>query len=115
MSGLDFSQPQLTQPVRAFSEGWRIRLNLAQALLCPSDLLLLDETTNHLDLDEFIWLEKCIRNYPSTLILISHDRDFLDPIINRVLHIEKQTLNEHTGNYSSFEWQRATACSGKGN
>ncbi|WP_074013786.1 ABC transporter ATP-binding protein [Candidatus Sodalis sp. SoCistrobi] len=108
LSGLGFSQPQLMQPVRAFSGGWRMRLNLAQALLCRSDLLLLDEPTNHLDLDAVIWLEKWLRNYPGTLILISHDRDFLDPIINRVLHIEQQSLNEYAGNYSSFELQRAT-------
>ena len=85
-----------------------MRLNLAQALLCPSDLLLLDEPTNHLDLDAVIWLERWLINYQGTLVLISHDRDFLDPIVNKILHIEHQKLNEYTGDYSSFETQRAT-------
>ncbi|WP_410013263.1 ABC transporter ATP-binding protein [Sodalis sp. C49] len=108
LHGLGFSQDQLQQPVRDFSGGWRMRLNLAQALICRSDLLLLDEPTNHLDLDAVIWLEKWLKNYDGTLILISHDRDFLDPIVNKILHIEQQTLNEYTGNYSSFEQQRVT-------
>lgn len=108
LNGLGFSQPQLQQPVSAFSGGWRMRLNLAQALICRSDLLLLDEPTNHLDLDAVIWLEKWLKSYPGTLVLISHDRDFLDPIVNKILHIEQQTLNEYTGNYTSFEQQRAT-------
>jgi len=108
LHGLGFSQDQLQQPVRDFSGGWRMRLNLAQALICRSDLLLLDEPTNHLDLDAVIWLEKWLKNYSGTLLLISHDRDFLDPIINKILHIEQQTLNEYTGNYSSFELQRVT-------
>ena len=107
LNGLGFSQEQLSQPVRTFSGGWRMRLNLAQALLCRSDLLLLDEPTNHLDLDAVIWLEKWLKSYTGTLILISHDRDFLDPIIDKVLHIEQQQLFEYTGNYSSFERQRA--------
>ncbi|MDC9821419.1 ABC transporter ATP-binding protein [Pectobacterium polonicum] len=108
LSGLGFSQPQLQQPVSAFSGGWRMRLNLAQALICRSDLLLLDEPTNHLDLDAVIWLEKWLKNYAGTLVLISHDRDFLDPVVTKILHIEQQSLNEYTGNYSSFERQRAT-------
>ncbi|MCV9879476.1 ABC transporter ATP-binding protein [Brenneria izbisi] len=108
LHGLGFSQDQLQQPVSAFSGGWRMRLNLAQALLCRSDLLLLDEPTNHLDLDAVIWLEKWLKGYSGTLVLISHDRDFLDPVVNKILHIEQQTLNEYTGNYSSFERQRAT-------
>ena len=107
LHGLGFSQEQLDTPVRAFSGGWRMRLNLAQALICRSDLLLLDEPTNHLDLDAVIWLEKWLKSYPGTLILISHDRDFLDPIIDKVLHIEQNGLFEYTGNYSSFEVQRA--------
>ena len=107
LHGLGFSQEQLETPVRAFSGGWRMRLNLAQALICRSDLLLLDEPTNHLDLDAVIWLEKWLKSYPGTLILISHDRDFLDPIIDKVLHIEQNGLFEYTGNYSSFEVQRA--------
>lgn len=107
LDGLGFSQQQLQQPVRSFSGGWRMRLNLAQALLCRSDLLLLDEPTNHLDLDAVIWLEKWLKSYTGTLILISHDRDFLDPIVDKIIHIEHQQLFEYTGNYSSFERQRA--------
>jgi ATP-binding cassette subfamily F protein 3 len=108
LSGLGFTQNQLQQPVKSFSGGWRMRLNLAQALILRSDLLLLDEPTNHLDLDAVIWLEKWLKSYDGTLVLISHDRDFLDPIVDKILHIEQQTLNEYTGNYSSFERQRAT-------
>ncbi|UHM92498.1 ABC transporter ATP-binding protein [Rahnella victoriana] len=111
LSGLGFTQNQLQQPVKSFSGGWRMRLNLAQALICRSDLLLLDEPTNHLDLDAVIWLEKWLKGYTGTLVLISHDRDFLDPIVDKILHIEQQSLNEYTGNYSSFERQRATKLS----
>ncbi|PJG82536.1 ABC transporter ATP-binding protein [Caviibacterium pharyngocola] len=107
LHGLGFTQQELQQPVKSFSGGWRMRLNLAQALLCRSDLLLLDEPTNHLDLDAVIWLERWLAQYSGTLILISHDRDFLDPIVNKILHIENQKLNEYTGDYSSFEIQRA--------
>lgn len=108
LHGLGFSQTELQQSVKSFSGGWRMRLNLAQALLCPSDLLLLDEPTNHLDLDTVMWLERWLVQYKGTLVLISHDRDFLDPIVNKILHIENQKLNEYTGSYSSFEVQRAT-------
>ena len=108
LHGLGFSNEQLQSPVRAFSGGWRMRLNLAQALVCRSDLLLLDEPTNHLDLDAVIWLERWLKSYTGTLVLISHDRDFLDPIVDKILHIENQTINEYTGNYSSFERQRVT-------
>ncbi|HDL5131841.1 TPA: ABC transporter ATP-binding protein [Mannheimia haemolytica] len=108
LNGLGFSTEQLQLPVKSFSGGWRMRLHLAQALICRSDLLLLDEPTNHLDLDAVIWLERWLSNYRGTLLLISHDRDFLDPIIDRVIHIEHQKLNEYTGNYTSFEIQRAT-------
>ena len=108
LHGLGFSNEQLERPVSDFSGGWRMRLNLAQALICRSDLLLLDEPTNHLDLDAVIWLEKWLKGYPGTLILISHDRDFLDPIVDKIIHIEQQTMFEYTGNYSSFEVQRAT-------
>lgn len=108
LNGLGFSTEQLQRAVSSFSGGWRMRLNLAQALICRSDLLLLDEPTNHLDLDAVIWLERWLTNYRGTLLLISHDRDFLDPIIDRVIHIEHQKLNEYTGNYTSFEIQRAT-------
>ncbi len=108
LSGLGFSQQNLQQPVYSFSGGWRMRLNLAQALICRSDLLLLDEPTNHLDLDAVIWLEKWLKRYAGTLLVIAHDRDFLDAIIDKVLHIEQQTLTEYTGDYSSFEQQRAS-------
>ncbi|MEZ9600985.1 ABC transporter ATP-binding protein [Vibrio sp. 10N.286.46.A8] len=107
LDGLGFRQEQMTWNLTQFSGGWRMRLNLAQALLCRSDLLLLDEPTNHLDLDAVMWLERWLQNYPGTLVLISHDRDFLDPIVNRIVHVENQLLNEYTGNYSSFETQRA--------
>lgn len=107
LDGLGFSQQQMTWNLTQFSGGWRMRLNLAQALICRSDLLLLDEPTNHLDLDAVMWLERWLQSYPGTLVLISHDRDFLDPIVNRIIHIENQQLNEYTGNYSSFEVQRA--------
>ncbi|WCE29492.1 ABC transporter ATP-binding protein [Vibrio sp. SCSIO 43137] len=107
LDGLGFSQDQMSWNLTQFSGGWRMRLNLAQALLCRSDLLLLDEPTNHLDLDAVMWLERWLQNYPGTLVLISHDRDFLDPIVGRIIHIENQLLNEYTGNYSSFENQRA--------
>ncbi|SQC16869.1 glutathione-regulated potassium-efflux system ATP-binding protein [Klebsiella pneumoniae] len=106
LHGLGFSNEQLERPVSDFSGGWRMRLNLAQALICRSDLLLLDEPTNHLDLDAVIWLEKWLKGYTGTLILISHDRDFLDPIVDKIIHIEQQTMFEYTGNYSSFEVQR---------
>ena len=108
LHGLGFSNEQLERPVSDFSGGWRMRLNLAQALICRSDLLLLDEPTNHLDLDAVIWLEKWLKSYQGTLILISHDRDFLDPVVGKIIHIEQQSLFEYTGNYSSFEIQRAT-------
>ncbi len=111
LHGLGFSNEQLECPVSDFSGGWRMRLNLAQALICRSDLLLLDEPTNHLDLDAVIWLERWLKSYPGTLILISHDRDFLDPVVGKILHIEQQTLFEYTGNYSDFEIQRATRLS----
>lgn len=106
LHGLGFSNEQLQLPVKSYSGGWRMRLNLAQALMCRSDLLLLDEPTNHLDLDAVIWLEKWLSNYQGTLILISHDRDFLDPLVNKIIHIEQRNLFEYTGNYSSFEVQR---------
>ncbi|MEZ9700845.1 ABC transporter ATP-binding protein [Vibrio sp. 10N.261.46.E12] len=107
LDGLGFSQEQMTWNLTQFSGGWRMRLNLAQALLCRSDLLLLDEPTNHLDLDAVMWLERWLQTYSGTLVLISHDRDFLDPIVNRIVHVENQQLNEYAGNYSSFETQRA--------
>mgnify|MGYP003589237111 CR=1 FL=1 len=107
LHGLGFASEQHASPVRAFSGGWRMRLNLAQALICRSDLLLLDEPTNHLDLDAVIWLEGWLKSYRGTLVLISHDRDFLDRVIERIIHIENGKLNEYTGGYSDFELQRA--------
>jgi ATP-binding cassette subfamily F protein 3 len=108
MHGLGFSAEDETRPVAAFSGGWRVRLNLAQALMCRSDLLLLDEPTNHLDLDAVLWLEQWLRGYPGTLLVIAHDREFLDRIVDRVLHIENRAARLYTGNYSDFEEQRAS-------
>ncbi len=107
MHGLGFTTAQETNSVRSFSGGWRMRLNLAQALMCRSDLLLLDEPTNHLDLEAVIWLEDWLRSYPGTLLLISHDRDFLDKITTHIAHIEQNELTLYTGNYSAFEVRRA--------
>lgn len=107
LHGLGFSDAQLNLPVSSFSGGWRMRLNLAQALLCRSDLLLLDEPTNHLDLDTVLWLEKWLQNYPGTLVLISHDRDFLDNVVNQIVHIEQNTAFSYSGNYSAFEKLRS--------
>ena len=109
LTGLGFKNEELTQPVSSFSGGWRMRLNLAQALMCPSDLLLLDEPTNHIDLDAIIWLEEWLRRYAGTLIVISHDRDFLDGVVNAIVHIDQRKLKRYTGDYSSFERQRAQA------
>lgn len=105
--GLGFTIEQINKPVKHFSGGWRMRLNLAQALICRSDLLLLDEPTNHLDLDAVFWLEAWLKNYDGTLILISHDRDFLDGVVKQIIHVEHKQLNVYTGNYSGFERQRA--------
>ncbi|MDC0661311.1 ATP-binding cassette domain-containing protein [Marinobacter sp. SS21] len=105
--GLGFADSDVDRPVSAFSGGWRIRLNLAQALMCPSDLLLLDEPTNHLDLDACLWLEGWLRKYPGTLLFISHDRDFMDRVASHVVHFDRQKLEQYTGNYSAFERQRS--------
>ena len=107
LHGLGFSQDQINNPVSSFSGGWRMRLNLAQALMCRSDLLLLDEPTNHLDLDAVIWLQTWLINYQGTLILISHDREFLDAVVKHVAHIEHEKLTLYTGNYTAFEKIRA--------
>jgi len=107
LAGLGFSADQITRPVASFSGGWRMRLNLAQALMCPSDLLLLDEPTNHLDLDAILWLEDWLKRYPGTLVVISHDRDFLDGMTNVIVHIDERRLKRYSGNYSAFERQRA--------
>ena len=106
--GLGFSAEDFDRSVSEFSGGWRMRLNLAHTLMCPSDLLLLDEPTNHLDLDALLWLEKWLKNYTGTLILISHDREFLDSTVNHIVHIELKSLNYYRGNYSEFEKQRAS-------
>ena len=106
LDGLGFAQTDLARPVSEFSGGWRVRLNLARALMCRSDLLLLDEPTNHLDLDAVYWLESWLREYRGTLLLISHDRDFLDAVVNNVLHIEQQRITLYRGGYSDFERQR---------
>ncbi|WOD19645.1 ATP-binding cassette domain-containing protein [Paraburkholderia kirstenboschensis] len=105
--GLGFTLDQTREPVSSFSGGWRMRLNLAQALMCRSDLLLLDEPTNHLDLDAIVWLEDWLHRYPGTLIVISHDREFLDSVCNVTLHLEQQQIKRYGGNYSQFEVLRA--------
>jgi ATP-binding cassette, subfamily F, member 3 len=107
MHGLGFTDEDFERPVAEFSGGWRVRLNLARALMCRSDLLLLDEPTNHLDLDAVLWLEGWLRSYQGTLLLISHDRDFLDAVVSHVLHLEQQGLKLYTGDYSTFERTRA--------
>ena len=107
LAGLGFTTQQLKEPVTAFSGGWRMRLNLAQALLCQSDLLLLDEPTNHLDLDAVIWLEKWLQRYTGTLVLISHDKAFIDATADNIVAVEQQRLVSYTGNYSAYERQRA--------
>jgi ATP-binding cassette subfamily F protein 3 len=105
--GLGFASNAITRPVSDFSGGWRIRLNLARALMTPSDVMLLDEPTNHLDLDATLWLQQWLLQYPGTLVMISHDRDFIDATCQRILHIEHQQLQTYPGNYSAFEQQRA--------
>ena len=107
LSGLGFPASRHGDPVASFSGGWRMRLNLAQALMCRSDLLLLDEPTNHLDLDAVLWLEDWLGRYPGTLLLITHDRDFLDGVVNGIVHIDQQKLKTYGGNYSQFERERA--------
>ena len=107
LSGLGFADSDHARSVSDFSGGWRIRLNLARALMCPSDLLLLDEPTNHLDLDATLWLEQWLQNYDGTLLIISHDRDFLDNVVERIVSIESGKLVNYSGNYSAYERQRA--------
>jgi len=103
LHGLGFYQSEISRPVNSFSGGWRIRLNLAQALMSPSDLMLLDEPTNHLDLDATLWLEGWLKSYIGTLLIISHDRDFLDNVVSRIVHLEHQKTNAYKGTYSAFE------------
>jgi ATP-binding cassette, subfamily F, member 3 len=105
--GLGFKTTELANPVNSFSGGWRMRLQLARALMCPSDLLLLDEPTNHLDLDALVWLESWLKRYEGTMVVISHDREFLDAVTNVTLHIDAGKLVRYGGNYSKFEDMRA--------
>lgn len=107
LNGLGFKSADIEKPAQEFSGGWRVRLNVAKALMCRSDLLLLDEPTNHLDLDAVLWLERWLKNYPGTLVLIAHDRDFLDQLTTHTLHIEQQKAQLYKGNYSAFEKVRA--------
>ncbi|CAK0765587.1 putative ATP-binding protein YheS [Gammaproteobacteria bacterium] len=107
LHGLGFAPAEHDRPVAEFSGGWRVRLNLARALMCRSDLLLLDEPTNHLDLDTVLWLEQWLKTYPGTLLLISHDRDFLDNVVDAVAHIEERRIDLYRGNYAAFERTRA--------
>jgi len=107
LAGLGFAEAEIRQPLNSFSGGWIMRLNLARALMCRSDLLLLDEPTNHLDLDAVIWLEHWLKRYRGSLLLISHDRDFLDAVVDSIAHIEEQRIRLYRGNYSAFEIQRA--------
>jgi len=107
LQGLGFAEDAARRPLSDFSGGWRIRLNLARALMTPSDMLLLDEPTNHLDLDATLWLQQWLQRYAGTLLMISHDRDFIDATCERILHIEQQQLFTYKGNYSDFERQRA--------
>ena len=107
LAGLGFSNPDLDRPVAEFSGGWRMRLNLARALIARADLTLLDEPTNHLDLDAIVWLERWLAEYPGTLLIVSHDREFLDGCVTHIAHLADCQLKLYTGNYSSFEEQRA--------
>jgi ATP-binding cassette, subfamily F, member 3 len=109
--GLGFRVDELDQPVNSFSGGWRMRLQLARALMCPADLLLLDEPTNHLDLDALVWLEGWLARFPGTMLVISHDRDFLDAVTQVTLHIDQQKITRYGGNYSKFEDMRAERAS----
>jgi len=113
LHGLGFQAADEDRPVRDFSGGWRMRLNLGRALMCRSDLLLLDEPTNHLDLDAVIWLEGWLRAYRGTLLLISHDRDFLDSVCSHIAHLEHQRVTLYSGNYSCFEQVRAQRLAGQ--
>lgn len=107
LHGLGFSQDEMIKPVNSFSGGWRIRLNLANALMMPSDLLLLDEPTNHLDLEATLWLEQWLKGYQGTLLFISHDRDFIDSVASHIVHFHQQELTLYPGNYSAYERIRA--------
>ena len=112
LAGLGFGVVEQAQTVSDFSGGWRMRLNLARTLMQKSDILLLDEPTNHLDLDAIIWLEAWLKQYDGSLLLISHDRDFLDNVCTHIAHIERQKIDYYTGNYSAFEKQRVARLAG---
>ncbi|MEO8835404.1 MAG: ATP-binding cassette domain-containing protein, partial [Caldimonas sp.] len=105
--GLGFKSAELDAPVSSFSGGWRMRLQLARALMCPADLMLLDEPTNHLDLDALVWLEAWLQRYAGTMIVISHDREFLDAVTKVIVHLDETKLIRYTGNYTAFEEMRA--------
>ena len=107
LMGLGFRGDQLDAPVNSFSGGWRMRLQLARALMCPADLLLLDEPTNHLDLDALVWLEAWLKRFEGTMLVISHDREFLDAITRVTVHLDEAQLTRYGGNYSAFELMRA--------
>jgi len=114
LHGLGFANEDLEKPFSAFSGGWRIRLNLARALMCPADLLLLDEPTNHLDLDATLWLEGWLNQFQGTLLIISHDREFLDGVTGHIIHLHHGHADTYRGNYSAFEDARAAAMSQAG-
>src|SRR5688572_6846027 len=114
MHGLGFTTADEMRAVREFSGGWRVRLNVARALMCRSELLLLDEPTNHLDLDAIVWLEGWLKDYQGTLLLIAHDREFLDRVVNRIVNIEQQRVTAYSGNYSDFEVTRAASLAQQG-
>src|SRR5690606_36202738 len=107
LHGLGFPADTHTQTVASFSGGWRMRLNLGRALMAPSDLLLLDEPTNHLDLDAVLWLEEWLRRYTGTVLVISHDREFLDGVVDHVLHLHEGQVRLYASNYTGFERLRS--------
>src|SRR5512135_1855710 len=107
LKGLGFSQEELERPVKSFSGGWRMRLNLARALMRRADLLLLDEPTNHLDLEAILWLEQYLARYPGSLLIVSHDREFLNACVNRIAHLTNKAIDLYSGTYDDFERARA--------
>ncbi len=113
LAGLGFAERERSRPVAELSGGWRMRLNLARALMCRSDLLLLDEPTNHLDLDAVLWLEDWLRGFPGAVILVTHDREFLDAVVGAIVHVEDRRLDAYAGDYSAFELQRASRLAGQ--
>ena len=113
LAGLGFAERDVVRPVAEFSGGWRMRLNLARALMCRSDLLLLDEPTNHLDLDAVLWLEDWLRAFPGAVVLVTHDREFLDAVAGAIVHVDGRSLDAYPGNYSAFETQRAARLAGQ--